>query len=227
MGEDVKDSGWRNADALQGAGRGGRGESEGEEEENSGYEDDEGDEGEWGILDAAGAGDTDWVREWLELDAQDRLAGGGGYADGRGWEGVRDQLGNTPLHLAAFGGHLDTVEMLLAAGLEEELEEGATMLTNFEEDTPLHMAVLSASLEVVQALADDRSAKAVNVEGFTPLHYAAGEGYADIVGFLLECGADASARDALGLTPCFCAVLQSKLEVALRHRIVCRRGGGR
>jgi len=49
------------------------------------------------------------VREWLELDLADREAGGGGYTDGRGWEGVRDELGNTPLHQAAHGGHSETV----------------------------------------------------------------------------------------------------------------------
>jgi len=39
------------------------------------------------------------------------------------------------------------------------------------------------------------------------------------VELLLSRGADPGARDALGLSPCFCAVLQSRLEV-LSHALV-------
>jgi hypothetical protein len=54
------------------------------------------------------------------------------------------------------------------------------------------------------------------VEGFSPLHYAAGEGFLDITRYLVEeCGGDPEVPDNLGLTPGFCAVLQAR---------VCARG---
>ena len=47
------------------------------------------------------------------------------------------------------------------------------------------------------------------MEGFSPLHYAAGEGFLEITRYLVEkCGADPEVPDNLGLTPGFCAVLQ-------------------
>jgi ankyrin repeat protein len=64
------------------------------------------------------------------------------------------------------------VELLLATSAPER----ATLLQNAEEDTPLHMAVLSGAVGAVGLLADARSVRAANVEGFTALHYAAGEG---------------------------------------------------
>lgn len=51
--------------------------------------------------------------------------------------------------------------------------------------------------------------------GFTPLHYAAGEGNMQITKYLVEaCECDPEFPDNLGLTPGFCAVLQGRKEVA-------------
>ena len=57
--------------------------------------------------------------------------------------------------------------------------------------------------------------RSTNIEGFTPLHYAAGEGNVDIVRYLVEeRGAETEIPDNLGLTPGFCAVLQGREAVA-------------
>ena len=54
-----------------------------------------------------------------------------------------------------------------------------------------------------------------NIEGFTPLHYAAGEGNLQICQYLVEtCNCDPQFPDNLGLTPGFCAVLQGRKDVA-------------
>jgi len=80
------------------------------------------------------------------------------------------------------------------------------------------MAVLSNSLQCVKLISEkltDVQFNCANVEGFTPLHYAAGEGNMQITKYLVEaCECDAEFPDNLGLTPGFCAVLQGRKEVA-------------
>ncbi len=61
----------------------------------------------------------------------------------------------------------------------------------------------------------DENFNCANVEGFTPLHYAAGEGNLQVTKYLVEaCQCDPEFPDNLGLTPGFCAVLQGRKEVA-------------
>lgn len=122
--------------------------------------------------------------------------------------------------------------------------QGDVMVRNGEDDTPLYMAVLCNNLDIVRLLAVckhslfcsrahmfmhaygrqgthiqdacDRQVNLRNVEGFSPLHYAAGEGNLEITRFLVEeCNGDCAAKDKLGLTPAFCAVLQGRLEVCV------------
>lgn len=122
-----------------------------------------------------------------------------------------DALGNSPLHLAAFNGHAKVISVLLEAGADPSHQNG-------ELDTPLYMAVLSNSLQCVKLISEklsDVQFNAANVEGFTPLHYAAGEGNLQITKYLVEaCECDPEFPDNLGLTPGFCAVLQGRKEVA-------------
>ena len=122
-----------------------------------------------------------------------------------------DALGNSPLHLAAFNGHVKVISLLLEAGADATHQNG-------ELDTPLYMAVLSNNLPCVSIIAEkltEQEFNCANVEGFTPLHYAAGEGNLQITKYLVEsCECDAEFPDNLGLTPGFCAVLQGRTEVA-------------
>eukprot|EP00802_Teleaulax_amphioxeia_P015391 Tamp_15481.p1 GENE.Tamp_15481~~Tamp_15481.p1 ORF type:complete len:366 (-),score=80.13 Tamp_15481:442-1488(-) len=122
-----------------------------------------------------------------------------------------DALGNSPLHLAAFNGHLKVISVLLEASADPCYQNG-------ELDTPLYMAVLSNSLPCVKLISEklsDENFNCANVEGFTPLHYAAGEGNIQVTKYLVEaCGCDPEFPDNLGLTPGFCAVLQGRKEVA-------------
>lgn len=51
----------------------------------------------------------------------------------------------------------------------------------------------------------DENFNSANVEGFTPLHYAAGEGNLQVIKYLVEaCQCDPEFPDNLGLTPEFC-----------------------
>jgi len=61
----------------------------------------------------------------------------------------------------------------------------------------------------------DENFNSANVEGFTPLHYAAGEGNLQVIKYLVEaCQCDPEFPDNLGLTPEFCAALQGRKQVA-------------
>jgi len=141
-------------------------------------------------------GDADKVEELVKLKADLHAT---------------DALGNSPLHLAAFNGHTKVISVLLEGGADPSHQNG-------EMDTPLYMAVLSNSLQCVKLISEkltDAQFNSANVEGFTPLHYAAGEGNMPITKYLVEaCKCDPEFPDNLGLTPGFCAVLQGRKEVA-------------
>jgi ankyrin repeat protein len=177
-----------------------------------------------GLLSAAFTGDAKVLRLLLALGTESKLH-------------KEDALGNTPLHLAAFAGHADAVQVLIdtpsvwhypseegsGTGAGEVPPGASVHKRNAEDDTPLYMAVLCNNLEIVTMLADacGRQVNLSNVEGFSPLHYAAGEGSLPVTRFLVEeCGADCKARDKLGLTPAFCAVLQGRVQVA-EYLLVC------
>ena len=73
---------------------------------------------------------------------------------------------------------------------------------------------LSIFVFVLVQVSEDQFNSA-NIEGFTPLHYAAGEGNLQICQYLVEtCNCDPQFPDNLGLTPGFCAVLQGRKDVA-------------
>jgi len=105
--------------------------------------------------------------------------------------------GWTPLHLAAFFGHRDAVERLLAAGADL-----VAVSRNALRNTPLHAAVAGGHVDVSLALVE-RGAEpnALDAGGHTPLHIAAEAGYEPIVKALLARGADPHAVDAEDKTP--------------------------
>ena len=109
---------------------------------------------------------------------------------------TRDEIGGTPLHVAAVeNGNPAVIEALLAAGanLEARDEDG---------NTPLHVAAQNENLAVIQALIDAGADPKVRGEdGLTPLHRAARREKSAVVQVLLAAGAELEVRDKDGNTP--------------------------
>jgi ankyrin repeat protein len=104
--------------------------------------------------------------------------------------------GFQPLGLAAFFGHRQAAELLLARGGEVN-----TPSRNAQGVTSLHAALSSRdpsfAIALVEAGADVNAKQA---SGVTPLHETAFNGDTELTQFLLDRGADPSVRDNQGRT---------------------------
>jgi len=102
----------------------------------------------------------------------------------------KDKNGYTPLHWAAFMGHKDVAELLLADGAD------VNATNNFGE-TPLHEAASMGHKDVAELLLASNAD--VNAKGnyrTTTLHLAAYMGHRDVSELLLAHGADVDIYDA-------------------------------
>lgn len=139
------------------------------------------------IFEAAGTGRAERVRRLLDEDPSLTHA----------WS----LDGFQALHLAAFFGHADAAEALLERGADPSV----VARHEFVKVTPLHSAVASEGAEdartVEVLLAHGAPVNAAVEGGHTPLHSAAFNGNAAIVGLLLEHGADPNAAKNDGKTP--------------------------
>src|SRR5689334_12161671 len=107
------------------------------------------------ILDAATSGDAVRTRELIQLCSDIVHL----YGD-QGW---------TPLHVAAFFGHKQVAEILLASGADLHARS-----RNFLDNMPLHTAVPGRRRELVEMLlAMGADVNARQDGGWTPLHEAA------------------------------------------------------
>lgn len=108
-----------------------------------------------------------------------------------------DEAGYTPLHYAAYFGHLDAARYLLEIGADV-----ASVSMDPLRNQPIHAAAGSGHLEILRLLLDHGAdAGALQTGQWTPLHAAAEKGHAAVVGLLLERGAAPRARSVSGATP--------------------------
>uniref|UniRef100_A0A8C6VEE3 Ankyrin repeat domain-containing protein 6 n=1 Tax=Naja naja TaxID=35670 RepID=A0A8C6VEE3_NAJNA len=103
--------------------------------------------------------------------------------------------GRTPLHLAAYKGHLHVVQILLKASCDVDLQDDS-------DQTALHRATVVGNTDVISALihegcALDRQDK----DGNTALHEASWHGFSQSAKLLVKAGANALARNKAGNTP--------------------------
>ena len=104
----------------------------------------------------------------------------------------------TPLIIAAYNGHLNSVKILLGYGADIEAR-GTLKIDNkvIEGCTPLWAAASTGYLDVVKLLIDrNADVDSRTTMGSTPLRAAAYDGYLDIVRCLVESGADVNARSS-------------------------------
>ncbi len=118
--------------------------------------------------------------------------------------------GWTPLHLAAFFGHSQVAELLLAHGADV-----AAVSRNANANTPLH-AALAANRQLIAGLLAGAGAD-VNARdggGNRPLHIAAANNSFDAMATLIAQGADVAATNGSGLTALAIATERNNREAA-------------
>jgi ankyrin repeat protein/rubrerythrin len=113
----------------------------------------------------------------------------------------------TPLMLAAFGGHVDTVRLLLEKGADVNAKEAVV-------GTALTDASNAGRLEVVRLLLEKGAdVNAKNKDGGTALTAASCTGHLEVVRLLLEKGADVNAKEEFVGTALMMGSFHGHLEV--------------
>lgn len=107
--------------------------------------------------------------------------------------------GFTPLGLAAFFGHRETAQQLIAAGADPTLASKNPLGV-----IPLHSALAGGHKEIARLLVDSGNpslqVNTPNKEGWFPLHYAAHSGDRETADYLLMKGASSSQVNNIGET---------------------------
>lgn len=121
---------------------------------------------------------------------------------------LADQIGESPLHLAAMQDNLSAAQSLITAGAD------VTALS-MQGWTPLHLASMNGSLTVVACLL--RSGVDVDLENRrsqTALTCAILKNHPKVVDYLLEHGADLNRTDRSGNTYLHIALIEERDEIA-------------
>jgi len=110
---------------------------------------------------------------------------------------------------AAKSGIEDTIQRLLEEGVEPDLK-------NPYQISPLWIAAAKGHTRVVQLLLGTKlvSVNSKSISRRPPIFWAAANGYEDVVGLLLEAGADPSVMDKDGQTPLSMATRYGHAKIA-------------
>jgi ankyrin repeat protein len=135
------------------------------------------------VYEAAGTGQTPRLRELIGADPS--------LINSHSFDGF------TPLGLAVFFGHPETVNALLDAGADVNVASNESMKVS-----PLASASAAGQLEIARVLiAHGANVNARASGDFTPLHESAASGRIEFAKLLLHNGADVNARTTEGKTP--------------------------
>jgi len=136
--------------------------------------------------------------------------------------------GQTALHLVARTGNVDAAKLLLKAGADVNAREGwggqTPLMWAASQNQPAMISLLASKGADTNARATVRDwqrrvtaegrPKDMNHGGFTPLLFAAREGYVDAARALLKSGADINLPDPDGTTPLVMALTNGQWDMA-------------
>ncbi|MBK6778864.1 MAG: ankyrin repeat domain-containing protein [Gemmatimonadetes bacterium] len=135
------------------------------------------------LASAAQTGDVARLRELLDHN--------------RDFSTMPDQAGCTPLHYAAYFGHLEAARYLLSIGADP-----AALSMDPLRNQPLHAAATAGHAAVVTLLLGAGADPNAEQSGqWTPLHGAAEKGHVEVVRALLAAGARPGRASYSGATP--------------------------
>ena len=122
---------------------------------------------------------------------------------------AKNRYGSTPLHRAAYAGHKEIAELLIAKGADVNAKNGGWGRT------PLHVAAIKGQKEIAELLIDKGAdVNTKNIKGQTPLHAAVNEGHKEVVELFVAEGVDVNAKNRLSLTPLDFAITGKQPETA-------------
>ncbi|XP_076465114.1 death-associated protein kinase 1-like [Babylonia areolata] len=109
--------------------------------------------------------------------------------------GTANKHGETAVHMAASGGHVDVLKFLQDKGVNISMKDN-------QGDTALYWAARQGHLEAIRCLQEaGLPLDSQNKSGETALHVAARYGHAHVVDFLCEAEANINVIDSQGETP--------------------------
>jgi ankyrin len=132
---------------------------------------------------------------------------------------TQDRYGEAALHHAAGNGHEGMVAFLLSKGANANIRSDEGL-------TPLMQALIAGHVGVARLLLEHMGGKDVNTQDLhskTALFHAAGNGYEDMVAFLLSKDANATIASDEGLTPLMEVSIEGHVGVA---RLLLEHMGG-
>ncbi|KAM6915434.1 ankyrin repeat domain-containing protein 6b [Xenentodon cancila] len=140
------------------------------------------------------------VAEVLALSERLLIASHKGQADNvvqlinKGAKVAVTKYGRSPLHLAAYKGHIEVVRILLKAGCDLDIQDDG-------EQTALHRAAVVGNGDVVSALIQEGCAlDRQDKDGNTALHEVSWHGFSQSVKLLVKAGANVHAKNKAGNT---------------------------
>lgn len=188
------------------------------------------DSGQTALIVAVDAGDEDMVKDLVAAEADVNAADADGiralhFAAHKGRASIMELLlnkgadvdahsdGLTALMLAAENGHLDCARLLLAKGADLSLRDasGKSAMSLAEHMGYTRLVRLFAFKTGLDA---DSEADIADDEGRNELLLAAAKGEADLLGALIDIGADLRLTDTQGRTALMWAALEGQAEVA-------------
>jgi ankyrin repeat protein len=123
---------------------------------------------------------------------------------------TRDIQGRLPVHLAAWRGDWDLIEMV--SSQKDPIFDLSS--TDYQGRTGMHFAASSGKDGIVDRLLENKAdCNVLDGDGWTPLHWACRQSDTEVIKSLLSHGADHSCKSQHGWTPKHVAIFHSKKEV--------------